>query len=316
MKNDLLIIYNTCGISGKDNSSYYTEALKSIRSQSFTDYRLVLSACRNNQLHLENICAEVKVDILNNISDTLPVNITFNQAVRVAVAKYGEFKGYLYLDSGIKFTDPNQLTELYNLFVAGNFGMVSAQVDNDFGWCWFGVDEYSRPRIKEPFLVPVGKAVNLHCQIFSNDLLRYYGHVIPDIFKSYCTESVFSFLNAAIKKQWVVSPVYVHHQFTVPAGQPDNGDGLDGHSSGFRDPPGTWDSIYPPQTMREICDKAEGTKFGFGYEELRGIKMHDPSCFDSNQFCTNDNLKVFLKDNLYRKDFEYSKINQKTVCYQ
>ena len=64
--------------------------------------------------------------------------------------------------------------------------------------------------------------------------------------------------------------------------------------------------------MKKIIKKPEGTKAGFGFEELRGIKMHDPNCFDSDGYCENDELKVFLKDNLFLKKehFDYDEINR------
>ena len=178
------------------------------------------------------------------------------------------------------------------------------------------MNEYSKPILEENLLVPVGKACNLHCQIFSKDIFNEYGNVIPDIFKSYCTESVFSFVNAAIKKQWIItSKVRVHHAFNVPDGLPDDGDGLDGHSSGFRAPHGTWDDVYSPYSMEQIVSLPEGTDCGFGYEELRRIKMHREDCFDENQLCKNDELRKFIKKYLYRneKDFNYNNINRNII---
>tara|TARA_R100000664_G_C2758968_1_gene148269 strand:- start:1767 stop:2720 length:954 start_codon:yes stop_codon:yes gene_type:complete len=311
-----LVVYNICGISGKDNSDYYVEALNTISSQKFTDYTLAVSACKNPDSQIKKIVDKCNVDFINSVDDILPVNITFNDTVRECVKEYGDFEAFLYLDSGVKFTEESQLGDLISLYESGNYGMTSAQVDNDFGWCWFGLDEYSKPVLVKDLIVPVGLACNLHCQIFSKDILDYYGNVMPDIFRSYCTESVFSFINAALQKQWVISSkVRVHHAFTVPDGQPNDGDGLDGHSSGFRAPPGTWDDVYPPYTMREIISLEEGTRCGFGYEELRGIKRHNPECYDDKHFCTNDDLKKFLKKYLYRdiKDFNYDEINKKTM---
>ena len=65
--------------------------------------------------------------------------------------------------------------------------------------------------------------------------------------------------------------------------------------------------------MREIIGKPDGTKYGFGYEELRGIKIHDKNCFDSDGYCKNEDLKVFLKDNIYlsKENFDYDKINRR-----
>lgn len=309
-----LIVYNICGISGKDNSDYYVQAINTITNQKFKNYKLVISACKNPNSQIEKIQKNCKVDLINSIDDVLPVNITFNDSVHEGVKKFGKFEGYIYLDSGIMFTDENQLGNLIALYESGNYGMVSAQVDNDFGWCWFGINEYSRPILQRNLIIPVGRACNLHCQIFSKEIFEYYGNVIPDIFKSYCTESVFSFINAALKKQWAVSAdVRVHHAFFVPDGRPDNGDGIDGHSSGFRAPPGTWDDTFPPYTMKHIISLQEGTECGFGYEELRGIKVHSPNCFDENYYCTNERLKEFIKKYLYLSDeyFNYDKINKK-----
>jgi hypothetical protein len=311
-----LVVYNTCGISGKDNSDYYVQAIKTINEQSFKNYKLVVSACKNSELQLIKIKNNCKVDMINSIDDVLPVNITFNDSVRESIKQFGKFEGYIYLDSGIMFTDVNQLEKLINLYESGNYGMVSAQVDNDFGWCWFGLNEYAKPILQKDLIIPIGRACNLHCQIFSKDIFENYGNIIPDIFRSYCTESVFSFINAAIKKQWIVSAdVRVHHAFNVPSGRPDDGDGIDGHSSGFRAPPGTWDDTFPPYSMKEIISFPEGTECGFGYEELRGIKMHNPNCFDSNFYCTNDQLKEFLKKYMYlaKENFDYDTINKRVL---
>jgi hypothetical protein len=67
--------------------------------------------------------------------------------------------------------------------------------------------------------------------------------------------------------------------------------------------------------MKEIISLPEGTKYGFGYEELRGIKVHDPNCFDENFLCKNNELRKFLKKYLYRSqvDFDYDKINKKII---
>ena len=312
-KNKYLIVYNICGISGKDNSQYYVEALNTIREQKFKNYKLAVSSCKNPDYQIEKIIQNCKIDFVNKIEDVLPVNITFNDTVRECIKKYGEFEAYLYLDSGVKFTDESQLTNLIELYESGNYGMVSAQVDNDFGWCWFGLNEYSSPVLVKDLIVPVGLACNLHCQLFSKEIYESYGNVIPDIFRSYCTESTFSFVNAAIRKQWVISSkARVHHAFTVPAGRPNDGDGIDGHSSGFRAPPGTWDDVFPPLSMEEIINIPEGTEYGFGYEELRGIKMHNKDCFDENQLCKNEKLKDFLKKHIYlsEEDFNYDNINR------
>jgi hypothetical protein len=67
--------------------------------------------------------------------------------------------------------------------------------------------------------------------------------------------------------------------------------------------------------MKEIISFPDGTEYGFGYEELRAIKIHNPNCFDSNFYCTNDKLKEFLKKYMYlsKENFDYDTINKKVL---
>ena len=67
--------------------------------------------------------------------------------------------------------------------------------------------------------------------------------------------------------------------------------------------------------MKEIIALPDGTEYGFGYEELRGIKNHNPACFDENKHCKNDELKKFIKKHLYRHhdDFKYNDIMKKII---
>lgn len=310
-----LIVYNICGISGKDNTDYYIEAIETIREQSYKNYNLIVSSCLNPKEQIEKLRVSSKIDLINLVTDVLPVNITFNQAIRVGIEHFGEPEAVLYLDSGVKFTSNDQLQELINIFEDGDYGMVSAQVDNDMGWCWFNLPVNAV--VNHDFLVPIGRALNLHCQLFHIDIFKEFGGVMPDIFRSYCTESTFSFLNAAIKKHWRVSgKVKVHHAMSFPNGDINNGDGLDGHSSGFRAPHGTWNDVFTPHDMTDIVSDPEAAACGFGYEELRHILLHNPNCYDQNSFSLDPKrLSNFIKANIFRQkeDFDYNKINQEII---
>ena len=46
--NKLLVTFNTCGISGKENVGHYIDVIHQLLSQEFTDYHVVLSSCMNN----------------------------------------------------------------------------------------------------------------------------------------------------------------------------------------------------------------------------------------------------------------------------
>lgn len=316
MEDYYLIVFNICGISGKDNTDYYIEAINSIKHQTYKKYKLVVSSCLNPVWQIEKLKYYCDLDMINLINEVLTVNTTFNQAVNVGIENFGKPKGVLYLDSGVKFTADNQLEKLVELFESGNFGMVSAQVDNDMGWCWFGLP----PNIifKPNLIVPIGRAVNLHCQIFHIDIHEEFGAIMPDIFKSYCTESTFSFLNAAIGKEWIISGEYarVHHRMYWENNDIDSGNGIDGHCAGFPVENGAWDHCFEPHSMKSIIADPEAIACGFGYEELRDILNHDPNCYIDNRFCKDpQRLSSFIKKNIFRqkKDFDYSKISQETI---
>ena len=137
--------------------------------------------------------------------------------------------------------------------------------------------------------------------MWSHKLFDYYGGLMPDIFASYCTESTFSFLCAALQLQWIVcKKTAVDHDPVV-----------DGASSGFKPSYPAWNHMFrSPKEMKYIIQDPEGTNLGFGYEELQQIKMHRGDQFDENHFCKNDKLKEWLKKNIFldKKSFDYNKI--------
>jgi len=289
--NDLLTVYNICGISGKDNTQYYLPAINNILAQEDVDNKVVVSTCCNPAPQIETLKSTFGDKISFNINnDIYPVNVTFNHSVREAIKRFGNFKNYMYVDSGCIFTGAKDLKNLYELHKSKYYGMTASRTSTDLGIKgWFGMeeDEFFKDG---PHLVSVGKTVNLHVQIFSHDILEYYENILPDIFASFCTESVFSFICSAIKKQFIVSEdVKVDHLWS-----------MDGASSGFPRPQLPWTHTFRShRSMEDLVLDEEGTKLGFGYEECNEVKMHDPSQFDENHLCINDGLKKFLKDNLY-----------------
>jgi len=119
-----------------------------------------------------------------------------------------------------------------------------------------------------------------------------YGYLFPDIYASFCSESVFSFLCAAIRKKFVLSKdVIVTHLKS-----------MDGPSSGFN--PNSWlmqgkptyDHPFLVDSVVELAKK--GHEFGFGYEECQGIVMHNPDKYDGF-FCNDERLKDYIRDNQF-----------------
>lgn len=304
----ILVVYNTCGISGKDNTNYYIKCLDSFLSQNFDDFEVAVSSCLNPPDQQQKLVG-VFGDSLhyNFINEKLPVNVTFNDTVRQCVNRLGNFEGYLYIDSGCHFgNDLDTLLKMYELYKSGPYGIVSALASNDNGT--ESVFGFSAP-IRENFLIPVGKAINGHVQIFSNEIFERFGRIIPDVFATFCTESVYSFLAACCSQQWVViKDLVIPHEKSI-----------DGASAGFAHIPPNgapiWDNTFcSKRSMREIISDVEGIRAGFGYEECNRILMHDPSCFDETGFAKYpEELTKFMVDNIFVSPPHFSYENIKRV---
>ena len=311
----LLVVYNTCGLSNRSNIGPYLQSLQSILQQDFDDFEVALSACMNAPVDIELIRSQLLDAIsYNEIKEVVPVNISFNHTVLKCVEKYGEFEGYMYIDSGVSFDNQREaLLKLYDLYKSGPYGIVASRVDRDSGFeTWFDSTDYGEDLFSsgDHLDIPVGKCVNLHSQIFHNEMLSTYGRIVPDIFAGQCTESVFSFLCAALGKKFIVHKDVVLRHETA----------MDGASIGFS--PYGWEMQgkkkfdHPFGTSDSIIDIVhKGAEFGMGYEELQGILIHDPEKFDENGFCLDDRLKSYIRDNLFLREdqFSYNNINHTFV---
>lgn len=301
----LIVVYNTCGISGRDNTSDYIKSLTNLVNQSI-QCPIVVSACRPLDNTIPKLQEEFKDKIyINVIHDILPVNVTFNHTVHKIVARFGKFKAYSYTDSGVIYNETTSLEKMFHHMETEQYGIVSCPVSEDSGFERWGI-----PQDGSNYIIPVGKAINGHTDMFSNKMLEYYGRLMPDIFKTFCTESTYSFLIAALKLKWLIckeTSAFHHHS-------------MDLASSGFLEErktlPTNWDHNFATErSMAEIISDPYGKMWGFGYEEVQSILMHDPGCFDENGFCKNDKLKWWLKHNIFLRDYEfhYDTINSEWV---
>ena len=281
----LAVVYNTCGISGKDNTDYYIQALHSILNQDMNDFRVVLSSCLNKDEHIDKLKKEFGNAIdYSIINEKHTVNITFNKTVQEFIKYRGEAEGYLYIDSGCVLVDSTTVGYMYNEYQTNEYGMVCCNTSTDNGFhLWFGHDHHSN------FVVPIGKAINLHVQIFHKDIQKRFGKIIPDIFRSFCTESIFSYVNASIDKKWLMIMDKIAQHWH----------GMDGGSSGFNESCG-WRDIFSPYNIDKIISDPEGTECGFGYEECQNIKPHNRNAYDENYKCKDpERLAKFLEQNVY-----------------
>jgi hypothetical protein len=321
----LLIIYNACGISGRENSSFYIRNIHTILNQNLGDKRVVFSGCAVSRQTANEVHREFGDSISYYLTnERLAVNQSFNHAVTVAVDQFGKFDGYMYVASDVRFSaDRDSLGRLHDRILQPDIGIVSPEIDKDNGYFWwFDFEEKQNlfdvfGRDKD-FVVPLGATANLHTAIFSNKIFEAYGNILPDIFVSYCTESTFSFLAAAVRQKFIIANdvQYFHGE-----GEGDH-QGLDGQTLAFG---AGWDRVYPgSRTVKEIVEDPEAKACGFGHEEWvpkfihkmdvpddKTYLMHDPAQFDENSFSTDDRLRKFIAKNLYLDStvLDYNKLS-------
>ncbi len=314
----LLAIYNTCGISGSENIVYYVDAIRSLLYQNIADsddFKIVLSACAPSTMwQIQSTNTFHDAISYNFIGGNYPLSVTFNHTVDKMVEKFGEFSGYLYIDSGISFWDPraryDAVQALYAKHTSGPYAITAAMPSNDDGRQWWGI-EY---RPGEDFIFPVGKTTNMHCQIFDNSWRRAYGKVLPDIFASHCMESIFSHMCGAIQKKMILTQdVHLLHAHS-----------LDGASIGSRAPSDdripmsdrfeTGGLLY--KTKRKIDGMYErGVDIGFGIEQCKEWWQHRPECFDENGYAKSPLLKDFFASEVYLRpdEFDYNAISSQFI---
>ena len=307
----LLVVYNTCGLTGRENSDHYINNINTILNQDFNDYKLVFSGCLIKQETFEKVYATFGKKISYYLTnEKLAVNQSFNHAVLKGIEEYGEFDGYMYVASDVRFSDDRSaLSKINARIVESQNGIVYPEIDHDNGYFWW----FDYPEDKNiwevfgrdtDFTVPVGKTANLHCAAFSKKIVQTYGRPLPDIFVSYCSESSFSFLAAAVQQKFIIAnDVLCHHGMNQgPSHQ------LDGQTQVFG---AGWDIVYPgAKSVRELISSQEAIESGFGHEEWaanprhnapadKPYLVHDATRFDENGYSISESLEQFIKHNLF-----------------
>jgi hypothetical protein len=270
---DLLVVFNTYGT--KDNHIHYSKCIQSILDCDLPkDTKIVVSSCNNSKLCREYLNSTFGDKILIcEIDQNLPVNITFNLTVKRCVRMFGEFKNYLYIDSGVDFlSNQGAIKEAIEVMNCGKYAMLSFQVCNDNAL--YNVGIHNPPLLGRNHEVPIGTACNGHAEIFSNDIFkRFNGLLMPDVFAAYCTESTFSFVSAAVGKKWVILKDYLLN----------HAKGVDGASSCVPhfSPTyhNTWNNLLFGRNAEDFIHDQEAIDAGLGYEECNSIMIHDANAY-------------------------------------
>lgn len=312
--NKLLAVFNICGISGNENTPYYIDSLRSLLSQTVAShwgqhYKIVISGCKTSERTKWVLQNSFKDWLSYNwIDEEYPLSITFNHTVDQCVERFGEFEGYLYVDSGISFWDPcgryDALERLWAVHQQAPYAITAAFPSNDDGSQWWDI-QYQQG---VDYVFPVGKATNMHCQIFSNDWRRAYKHILPDIFASHCMESVFSHMCAAIHKKYVITQkVHLLHNHSM--------DGASISSRELKKDRYKMSEMFETggllfRTQKTMDERyREGRQWGAGFEECKPYWPHDPNKFDSNGYAIHPaELKDFYAREFFLKptEFDYS----------
>jgi len=282
----MLVVYNICELAGRENWNYYLPAIHNIVNQKFDNFKIAISGCRVSNATKEKLKSTFGSELVYNwIQDVLPLNTTFNHTVRKCFDLYGNFDCVTYIDSGVNLgsENPYVLQSMWERYLTGNYGMVAYPVDTDMG-----LDQW---RIKLPkgvdMEIPLGRAINLHLQLFGKEIYQAYDRkILPDIFASDTSESIFTFMCAAIGKKWVLC-----HNKSVRHRQ-----GVDGPSVGFRNKRPLL--FNTSKNINQIC--AEGEPVGFGYEECRPVLKHNSSFYENDGTHKNPQiLKEFIKNKCF-----------------
>lgn len=304
---DLLVVYNTFG--QKDNAEHYIKCLLSIVNNKISSkFKLAWSSCLNKNEHRNKVIKACSpfIDFYCFIDKPLPVNITFNKAVREAVKKFGNFKYYLYVDSGVDFLGNQGAIEaaLSVLNTEQKYAILSFQIANDHALYNVGIT--NPPLIGKNHEVPLGSACNGHAEIFSDDLYRAFNNkIIPDVFAAFCTESVYSFLAAAVNKKWVILGDYLlNHAKSV-----DGASSSMPHASPvFHNP---WNNLLCGRNALDFINDKEAIEVGLGYEECNQIMLHKKEAYTEdgfpkykNELATMINKYFFLS----KTEFNYENI--------
>ena len=314
----ILVIYNICGIRF-NNLEMWSNHLQDILNQEYSNFTVAVSGCivsDESKVELEKLKEKHNNIVFNWIEDKVPVNVTFNHTAQVCTEQLGEFDGYLYVASDVKFgSDTKVIEKLAYLHQNSNSAMTYALVDNDHGLDGWYADVWSdldKMLETDHFCINIGRTANMHVILFDKVIYNTFNNkIVPDIFATHCTETTYSYLTATLNKKYVV------HNKIVMLGHIGF---ADGHSVGFINEIQyndnlAWKHLFRSKISAEerlLNDEAKAS--GFGYEAHRGLLAHDESMYDENEnHIEPEKLLGFLKKAIYLSEDEF---NYKTINYK
>lgn len=316
--NKILCVYNICGIS-KDNTEVYPYYLEKLLNQDFDgQIEFIVSACQPKERTIPHLKSLFPQASYLEISDRIPINVSFNHAVLKGIEKWGKFDAYAYVTCDSVMNTPYDIQNLFDIVKDNqNIGMVSARIDHDscysYGILLNGINHPQYDKIAEAMMfkdgqnykMQPGQACAAHVNLYSSTIQEYYSKCCPDIFSGYSTESVFHTICSALKLDWIIGNVLIGH---TPS--------LDCPSAGFR--PEAEDRNSVPTYYQGFIDSNLNEIFGEEYKKLGGVLENcqgiiPPNIenYDNNGWIKNEQLKEYIKNNIYlsKEKFDYNQVN-------
>ena len=326
----ILVVYNICGIK-REVPEWYVECINNLLNQDFEGCRVVVSSCMNSKKCFETLYKTFK----NKISYCMypeknVIQVTFNKTVQAMVERYGEFEGYLYIDSGVNFDNQiNVLKEAYDRLKTDKYSIVTIQTDtdtafNDLMGGYIGdikvhdspkaFSEWSKSRggyvyetqfgdiqiTGEDFVVPPGGTCNLHVSLFSNEFWKTFDkRISPDVFVAFCAESTYIWSCKALKKDWViVADLQVRHVKNIEAP-------CSGYNPISQNTGNYWDNLFCGRSALEWMNDPEAKKAGLGYHNHPNAPLESRMQYDLNAFNDDNTAKYpeLLKEILLKYFF-------------
>jgi hypothetical protein len=311
MKN-ILVIYNVSGII-HEMWNMWESHLTNILNQEYENYHVCVSGCKvsnNSKIKFKELQQKYPNKLSFVFTDDIhPVNVTFNKTCMI-MSENNYYDGYLYVASDVNFTEYKYvITDLVNLHFGKNSGITSAVVNYDSGIVpWMGEFVFNVLLEHDHYKVPIGKSCNMHCMLFDRKFFdSFSSKIIPDIFRSYCTESVFSFLTASINKNFMI------HKKNLTLLHVGHADGSSGGFQGYRG----WRDLYLSKIpVEERLMTNDAKECGFGYEECGNVFMHDITKYNiDGTVKLPKKLFDFIKKNLYLSNEELNYDEIKTEVW-
>tara|TARA_R100000030_G_scaffold18556_1_gene12858 strand:+ start:19489 stop:20532 length:1044 start_codon:yes stop_codon:yes gene_type:complete len=317
MKNrKMLVVYNTCGIK-REAPDWYIECIRNLLDQDFDGFHVAISCCMNSKECIKKLYKEFGSKISYCLyPEKHVVQTTFNKTVLEVVNKFGEFEGYMYIDSGVNFEQQKSvLAEAYKRLETDKYGIITIQTDtdtafNDLLGGYIGdtmihdspqsFSEWSKNRggyvyetkfgdiqiTGEDFVVPPGGTCNLHVSLFSNEYWKSFNkRISPDVFVAFCAEAAYIYSCKAIKKDWViVSDLQVRHVKAIEAP-------CSGFSTVSSDTKNYWDNLFCGRSALEWMNDPEAKKAGLGYHNHPNAPLESRMQYDLDAYNEDDTAK-------------------------